>query len=107
MVASNLNDDHDLCRFTLVCRQARNFMDGKGGFQAWRSQFGDKFDLPPGPQRPALKEEYFNRCKTLNKPVHFHRGNTREEQDCLLWIRDVVKGKRFIILEPHGYSRLL
>lgn len=92
MVGTYLTDDKDLCSYSQACRQTRTAIQF-GTSAVWRSRFASEYDLRPFQPTILLMEKYQNRQMVLSRNLRFSHGESTQEQDCLLVIREMVIGK--------------
>lgn len=83
-----------------MCKSARDAID-HDECSFWRLRFLDSFDppknLPPQEEgrlviNEIYKKQYQCRKRTMRRSVNFQLGNTRQEQDYLSLVNDLING---------------
>lgn len=83
--------DKDLGSFALVQRATRDaVLPPNAGH--WRKRFQDQFHLPQGKTPAAIKADYTLRKQYFHYFVYFKLGHSKEENFCLMAIRQLFVG---------------
>lgn len=95
-IASFVDSDQDLIHFRQSCRCVSDALEGDGS-SFWRRRFLAKFEKPLNFKAKKwnnleYKKQYQRRRLNLRTGALFKLGRSNQERECLLILRDMIKG---------------
>ena len=92
-IATFIDDDKDLCSFTLICPDTHNAVHSHRQ-SVWRAQFAKRYDLGSGKSGKQVTVSYMIRRMVLKRGAKngLKNGTTEVEKRCLKILRDLIIG---------------
>lgn len=90
-IASYLDTVRDFANFNAICRETRDAIQSHR-CGAWRAQFRQEYDLPPGMTGPQIKAEYQRRRMCLHTK-RFDMGRSTAEANCIAVLKRLIIGE--------------